>query len=467
MPLPRFLLLSLLLTNIHIGFGQVNLKAVPPKRISIQSDSINRVLWLQRNVLAIRTIDPADEDFSDLADLKKVIGNAQIVMIGEPDHHVGSIYLGKTRLIKFLHETMGFDMLAYECGMYDVAKAWQEIRAGKDVRNVFRNAIYFGGREEYKPLIEYLEQSSNTIMPLELTGFDSQMNSRYSRDSLFMDLRSFFKSINYTSPALNDNSYFANELVKANANNGYKTPDKTTIDTLTMLIKTIDSLALRPFNFKTDFYYQVLKSIRRDVQQKQMFSSSQVLSGADSERLYVLALSMRDEQMAENLIWYTKQFPNKKIIVIAHNAHLIMDYPGDKTKELWNFEPNARPAHKVMWDNNYMGYILKDSLKDKVFNIAITGNKGEIGCINHLDSTKTWRVSMERNVKAGTIENLLDAAGFQYAFINLKNPPKGGEWLKGRFRCRYYGGPGSEAEWHKAADAIFYIRRFSPTNIKD
>jgi hypothetical protein len=144
-----------------------------------------------------------------------------------------------------------------------------------------------------------------------------------------------------------------------------------------------------------------------------------------------------------------------------------MDYPGDKTKELWNFEQNAPPASKATWDNNYMGYILKDSLKDKVFNIAITGNKGESGWINHLDSTKTWRVSRERNVKAGTLENFLDAAGFQFAFVNLKNPAKGGEWLKGRFRCRYYGGPGADAEWHKAADAIFYIRQFSPTNIKD
>jgi hypothetical protein len=43
----------------------------------------------------------------------------------------------------------------------------------------------------------------------------------------------------------------------------------------------------------------------------------------------------------------------------------------------------------------------------------------------------------------------------------------GGDWLKGRFRCRYYGGPGEIAEWHKAADAIFYIKMFTPTNIKD
>ena len=176
---------------------------------------------------------------------------------------------------------------------------------------------------------------------------------------------------------------------------------------------------------------------------------------------------MRDEQMAENLLSYLKQFPKRKIIVIAHNADLMMDYPGDITKESWNFEPDAPPASKMRWDQNCMGYVLRDSLKEKVFNIAITVNKGELGWINHLDSSKTLRVSIEKDVKAGTLENLLDASGFQQAFVNLKNPPKGGEWLKGRICIRHQLGSGTETEWQKAVDAIFYIRNATPTNIKD
>jgi erythromycin esterase len=468
MPLSKIVLLFLFFPNCIIGVSQTNLKAKSFSERNVSTtDSTRKVVWLKQNAIAVRSIDPSDEDFSDLMPLKKIIGDAQVVAIGEPNHHVGSIYFAKTRLIKFLHQEMGFDMLAYESGMYDVAKAWQEIKSGRDSRQAFKNSIFFGGREEYRPLIDYLKQSSGSTTPLELIGFDSQMNGLYSRDSLFIELRRFFRKINYTSPTLDDNSFFAKELVKANASNGWKTPDKTVIDTLNKLIKIMDSLAPGPFNFETAFFYQALKSIRRDVQQKQLFNSMHVLSVSDNQRLGVLALSMRDEQMAENLIWYTKQFPARKIIVIAHNSHLIMDYPGDKTKELWNFEQDAPPAAKMMWDNNYMGYVVKDSLKDKVFNIAITGNKGEFGWINHLDSSKTFRLTMEKNAKSGTLENFLDGAGFQYAFIDLKNPSKGGEWLKSRFRCRYYGGEGADAEWHKAADAIFYIRNFSPTNIKD
>lgn len=464
----RILLLICLAFTLSESFSQLSTKKISYSKKSVTTiDSTQKVAWLKQNAINIRSVDPADEEFSDLKPLKNIIGNSQVVMIGEPNHHVGTIYLAKTRLIKFLHQQMGFDLLTFESGMYDAAKAWKEIKAGNDSRQAFRNAIFFGGREEYKPLINYLKQSSNSVNPLELAGFDSQMMGRYSRDSLFVELRRFFKIIGYVSSNLDDSSFFAKELAKANAYNGYKAPDKTVYDTLGILIKQIDSLASHPFDFETGFYYQLLKSMKRDAQRVQLDNILWTMSGVDNERLAELSSSMRDEQMADNLLWYVKQFPNRKIIVIAHNDHLAMAYPGDITKEPWNFEPDAPAAPKLRWDQNYMGYIIKDSLKENVFNIAITGNKGELGWINHIDSSKTLRVSIEKNVKAGVLENFLDAAGFQQAFINLKNPPKGGEWLKGRIRVRYTAGPGSETEWHKAADAIFYIRNFSPTNIKD
>ena len=83
-------------------------------------DSVKKVGWLKQNAVNIRTIDPADEDFSDLMPLKKIIGDAQVVMIGEPNHFIGSVYLAKTRLIKFLHQDMNFDLLSFESGMYDL-----------------------------------------------------------------------------------------------------------------------------------------------------------------------------------------------------------------------------------------------------------------------------------------------------------------------------------------------------------
>jgi hypothetical protein len=50
---------------------------------------------------------------------------------------------------------MGFDLLTLKFGMYDVDRVWYDIKTD-DARQAFSSFIYFGGREEYKPLIQYL-----------------------------------------------------------------------------------------------------------------------------------------------------------------------------------------------------------------------------------------------------------------------------------------------------------------------
>jgi hypothetical protein len=54
--------------------------------------------------VAIRTVDPADQDFSDLEPLRAAIGTARIVQLGEPSHGAGSSFAAKTRLVMFLHQ---------------------------------------------------------------------------------------------------------------------------------------------------------------------------------------------------------------------------------------------------------------------------------------------------------------------------------------------------------------------------
>jgi hypothetical protein len=174
---------------------------------------------------------------------------------------------------------------------------------------------------------------------------------------------------------------------------------------------------------------------------------------------------MRDEQMAENLLWEISQYPKRKIIVWAENTHIMTDYPGDKTRQLWNDQPDAPPAPFANWENTYMGIIIKDSLKNKVFTIITLGNGGMAGVINQKDPAKSFTFPISQSVNSENIGNLLIAAGFQQGIVNLKNPPKGGEWLRGRFRVG--DGRGFAGEWHKAANAILFIKDFNPTNIKD
>src|SRR5260370_1064257 len=78
------------------------------------ADEVDRIAWLKSHAAALRSIDPSDSDFSDLEPIRSAIGEARIVMLGEQTHGDGVTFHAKTRLIRFLHEQCGFDVLAFE-----------------------------------------------------------------------------------------------------------------------------------------------------------------------------------------------------------------------------------------------------------------------------------------------------------------------------------------------------------------
>jgi erythromycin esterase-like protein len=135
---------------------------------------VSRIGWLDRNAAAVRSIDFADDTFSDLEPLRSAIGSARIVMLGEQTHGDGTAFVAKSRVIRFLHEHMGFDVLAFESGFYDMPKAWTQIRAGNGVRSAIRDVLYaeWSRSAEMQPLIDYIGERANADRPLELTGFD-------------------------------------------------------------------------------------------------------------------------------------------------------------------------------------------------------------------------------------------------------------------------------------------------------
>src|SRR5262245_10969627 len=114
-----------------------------------------RVAWLKKHVAPLRSIDPGDEDFSDLESIRKAIGEARIVYLSEPSHGDGSSFHARTRLIKFLHQKCDFDVLAFESGLYDCRKAWELLREGKMTPREAVSQGVFGiwtGSEQVQPL---------------------------------------------------------------------------------------------------------------------------------------------------------------------------------------------------------------------------------------------------------------------------------------------------------------------------
>lgn len=60
-----------------------------------------KIEWLSKNELQIRSIDPNDDDFADLAPLKKILGDARVVQLGEQSHGDGATFYAKEETHSF------------------------------------------------------------------------------------------------------------------------------------------------------------------------------------------------------------------------------------------------------------------------------------------------------------------------------------------------------------------------------
>src|SRR5262245_13347467 len=256
----KYFLLACLLPAAAIA-QQTQIPAVSAEELA------RRVAWLQQNAAPFRTVDPADGDFADLAPIGRAIGNAQVVLLGEQSHGDGTVFLAKTRLIRYLHEKLGFDILAFESGLYDMKVAWDSMKAGEDAVRAFRRGVFgiWNNSEQVQPLIDYVGAQAKTSRPLELAGFDSQLTSTASRQTLARDLTNALNSHKFDTTRVAGWNDFRVVLDSLATNSVYRVkPSQEMQSTFqTVLSQVTQSANTWPANDRdVPFWQQNLKSLQ-------------------------------------------------------------------------------------------------------------------------------------------------------------------------------------------------------------
>jgi erythromycin esterase len=402
---------------------------VQARRHALARDA--RVAWLRDHAHRLQGIEPGGDDHADLEPLRTMLDGVRVVMLGESSHYAGSDLAAKSRIVRFLHQEMGFDVLAMEAGMFGMAAANDALRAGVPGQQAFALGAwpFWAHVEQMQPLIAYAAASARGPTPLTLAGFDIQFVRPGAAERFPADLAAFLDSHGIVSPVTDPDSR-TGHVLESLAMVHYRTgvlsyPDADTrsafVDALDDLIGRVSALDGRD----AQLWHRILRSVRAEATLN--FARAE---GADLWE----ASRIRNRMMGENLVWLaTELYPDRRIIAWAGNAHVM----------------RLAEIHPAGGEGPSMGTTVREELGDESFVVAVTSFEGPMFAADQHPLPD--------------FETLMAEAGFDYGVVDLRAAARDGTWLGGPFLARAVSQASEERVWSDVADALLFIRRYEPS----
>ena len=393
--------------------------------------------FVKSNTFPVAAIHPDSTDFSDLEPIGATIGNAEIVMLGEQSHGDGATFLAKARLIKYLHEEKGFNVLAFESDFFALNHGWKS--PGKDssgLNKLIAGNIYpiWTKAEQLKDFFySYIPGTYGTSRPLIVSGFDNQLHGQHSIDTLKNYLDNYLKQHNLKF-RLSEN--YRSEFVPF-IDSLVTLKPSSNIPKLKRFEQLIDTILSQSVNSdENDFGIMLLHNLKEYSRECQYLHTH-----------FYKAFVIRDRQMAKNLNWLAEtRFPGEKIIVWAASGHIMKSMftaaaEGESPEIIY-------PLGKFFTDNAQN--------REKTYVIGFTSETGSFGILGrnirevspvHRRGFETW------------IDKRYDFAFTDFKLFNIRNPGFSEPFpMKGR------GHWSTSLPWSQAFDGVFYIRNMFPSD---
>jgi erythromycin esterase len=410
------------------------------------ADDAGKVEGLRKEGVRIRSIDPADDDFSDLLPLKKVIGDARVVLLGEQTHGDGAAFYAKGRLIRFLHQEMGFDVLAWESGLFDCREMDAALRTTRDLREAIGLGIFpiWGRSGHVKNVFAYARSTHASKRPLEMAGFDCQFSSPNGATRFGKALIAMLEK---GGPALlpPEKKKALQEQLPAVDRRGNRIP-KETHEALQALLEEVETILIGEKEKlsracgarEVAFLQQALGNVR-------VFARMRAEDAASG----MGAVNVRDKRMAENLVWLANgYFKGRKIIAWAASFHIMRSAPTVKPLA-------GRPDYT---HTEPMGQGVFDVLKEEAYAIGFLAYAGRAG----MPGRRSWKIP---SASEGTVDALMQKAFAPYGFLDFRSLPPD-HWLRTPQVARPLGYAPMRADWTRVFDAFFFTDWMFPSTVK-
>ena len=420
---------------IYILLTAIPLCLVAEESLVDKKELENRLNFMKENVVPLKS-DSIDHDFDDLMPLKEKIGDSRIVMIGEESHGHGSSMVMKARLVRFLHEEMGFNILAWESNIHqcELMNKWFKDEETIGIKAA-RKGIFgvWSSTQQVFPLFDYIKKSHKTDNPLIQVGFDIRLSGNLKYEELGEDLINFLKVAAPPEELLEDirsiykeaediNRYKENEEVTGrNVDRALRVND--------FIVKNKEKLIEKHDERTYGFYDQVNSSMFH------MMKLNQVKYNG------IRGFEYRDEYMAENLKFIIdKYYPEEKIIVWAASGHIARETP-----KLENY---------ILSQVKVMGCFIHEAYKNDIYSIGFLSQQGKTYWVGN-------RMEMElKPASEGTLEHYFGELGHDYAFLDFKHHD-GTPFIYDSLPGRFFSPREISSTWNEIFDGVIYLKQAS------
>ncbi len=426
------------------------------------------VAWAAKNAIPVTTTEPG-KGFKDLQPIKKIIGNARVVALGESVHAAHEFYQVRHRLLEFLVEEMGFTAFAMETGFAEAVKINEYVLGRAEEPKQWKHNWFtwgFGYEKELQALVKWMRhynENPRHTRKLHFYGIDVAVG--YSSP-----LAAIEGALTYLDKVDPEYAAFARRqgvvlLVGKFLGSGggdefrnislnkYK---KLSVEERNAYTAAIADLVSRFETVRVDYirrssedeyewaYHYAIAARQLDT----AYRAAAATAKAEQEQSWWLEPAVgtaRDRAMADNVLWaLEREGPAGRIVVWAHNSHIM------KART-----PQAGPR---------LGLFLDSMLGRDYVNIGFTFYQGA------KSGWASYQTGMGEPAKPGTLDGELARVGLPMFIVDLRRLPKEGpvfEWLN---QTRTMRESAREYDMHlypiKAWDAIFYIHSISPAQQK-
>ena len=387
--------------------------------------------------------------------LKRILTNVKVIGLGEITHEDGATLEAKVKLVQYLHEELGFNVLAFESSFCGGWLANEAIKNGESLWASAKNCPGWNLSEYAYEIFEYARDSHQTDNPLIIAGFDNEkLPTAVSNIQNLVAMCQTWTGYQLSEADAADIDSLIQAVGGAIGNQYAKSITYRARQNARQQIEALlSAIVEQEARLVADHSAEKVKMAQFALRSF-LLSEKESVAGAFRN-------IARDKHMFDRFRWLKEEiYPDEKIIIWAASAHLMRNGIAITRKEA--------PGSYGFYPYYQMGDYLYEHYRDELYTIAFTTSEGSYGTV--YPEGHKWKAYEEVKAVeppiAQSFEAIAEATNADFLFCDLQHVPAT-SWLARPFVAYPFGFVEDRAVWSSIVDGIFFIKVMKPDLFKE